>query len=110
MSYFSQIQDFAMILTKLESPHLDLPIWRYTFYKIALKLEYLNYPIAQRSLTRGTCGLDDPTVQRKEIGEAACDGAAAAKLADGGFTGNEEGTSVTATTSRIDWCPNRALY
>ena len=67
-----------MILTKLESLHLDLPIWRYKFYKTALKLEYLNYPIPQRSLTRGTRGSNDPTGQRKETGDGACDGAAAA--------------------------------
>ena len=85
-----------MILTKLESPHLDLPIWRYTFYKTASKLKYLNYPIAQRSLESGALGSDDPTGQRKETGETAYDGAAAAKLVDGGFTGDENGTNVTA--------------
>ena len=52
----------------------------------------------------------EPACQRLKTGEVACDGAAAAKLADGGFTGDEEGTSVTATTSRVDWCPNRSLY
>jgi len=30
------------------------------------------------------------------------DGAVAAKLADGGFTGDEEGSSVLAMISRID--------
>ena len=89
-----------MILTKLESPHLDLPIWRYIFYKTALKLEYLNYPTAQRSLTRGTRGSDDPTGQRKETGEVACDGAVAAKLADSGFSDDTKGTSVLLTTNR----------
>ena len=32
------------------------------------------------------------------------------KLVDGGFTGDEDGTSMTASTSHVDWCPNRALY
>ena len=33
-----------------------------------------------------------------------------AKLADGDFSGDKEGTSVTIMTSRVDWCPNRSLY
>ena len=60
------------------------------------KSTLLNYPIAQRSLESGALGSDDPTGQRKETGETAYDGAAAAKLVDGGFTGDENGTNVTA--------------
>ena len=43
-----------MILTKLESHHLDLPIWRYKIHKIAFKSANLNYPTTKLSLTRGT--------------------------------------------------------
>ena len=32
------------------------------------------------------------------------------ELTDDGITGDEEATSMTALTSRVDWCPNRALY
>ena len=67
-----------MILTKLESHHLDLPIWRYKIHKTAFRSANLNYPTAKRSLTRGTRVLADPTGQRKETGDGACDGAAAA--------------------------------
>ena len=84
------------MLTKLESPHLDPPIWRYKIHKTASKLEYLNYPIAPRSLASEALGSDDPFGQRKETGEVACDGVAAAKLADGGFIDDENGTYVTA--------------
>ena len=51
-----------------------------------------------------------PQVSERKNRGGGCDGAAAAKLTDDGFTGDEEGTSVTASTSRMDWCPNRALY
>ena len=44
----------------------------------------------------------DPLVSETKTGEDARDGAAAIKLADGDFTGDEEGTSVTTSTSRID--------
>ena len=33
-----------------------------------------------------------------------------AKLTNGDFSGDEEGTSVTVMTSCVDWCPNRSLY
>ena len=42
-----------MILQKLESLHLDLHIRSYKIHKTASKLEYLHYPIAQRSLASG---------------------------------------------------------
>ena len=67
-----------MIVTKLESPHLDLPIWRYKIHKIAFKLANLNYPTTKLSLTRGTRSSDDPTGQQKEIGDGDCDGVEAA--------------------------------
>ena len=40
------------------------------------KSTLLNYPIAQRSLASGAPRSDDPTGQRQETGEVACDGAA----------------------------------
>ena len=42
-----------------------------------------------------------PRLARGKRG-GGCDGVAAAKLADGGFTGDEEGTSVLAMISCID--------
>ena len=44
----------------------------------------------------------DPLVSETKIGEDARNGAVAVKLADGDFSGDEEGTFVTVTTSRID--------
>ena len=49
----------------------------------------------------------DPGVSRTGLSVTqnrggARDGVAAVKLADGDFTGDEEGTSVTTSTSRID--------
>jgi len=44
----------------------------------------------------------DPLVSDIEIGEDAHDGTTAVKLADDDFSGDEEGISVTVTTSRID--------
>ena len=32
------------------------------------------------------------------------------ELADGGFSGDDDGTSVTASTACIDWYPNLTLY
>ena len=43
-----------------------------------------------------------PHISDKKNRGRGCDGAAAAKLADGGFTGNGEGTSMLAMISRID--------
>ena len=99
-----------MILTKLESHHLDLPIWRYKIHKTTFKYANLNYPTTKRSLTRGTRVSADPTGQRKETGDGACDGTAALKLADGGFSGDTEGTGVLPTTMRTYLCPHLNLY
>ena len=55
-----------------------------------------------RSLTSGALGSDDPTGQREENRGGSCDDAAVVKLTDGGFTGDEEGTSVLTMISRID--------
>ena len=35
---------------------------------------------------------------------------AAAKLADGGVFGEDDGTNMTASTSRVDWYPNLTPY
>ena len=44
----------------------------------------------------------DPLVSETKTGEDARNGTAAVKLADGGSSGDEEGTSVTVMTPRID--------
>ena len=91
-----------MILTKLEPPHLELPNSRYRFYKIASKLELIELAFYLVSLTIGTHRSAGPAYKRMKNRGGNCDGAAAVKLADGDFTGDEEGTSVTTSTSRID--------
>ena len=91
-----------MILPKFESHHLDLHIWSYKIHKLSLKSANLNYPTTTLSLTRGTCLSAGPTCHRHQNRGGARDGVAAVKLADGDFTGDEEGTSVTTSTSRID--------
>ena len=53
-------------------------------------------------MTRGTCLSAGPTCHRHQNRGGARDGAAAVKLADGDFTDDEEGTSMTTSTSRID--------
>ena len=42
----------------------------------------------------------DPASQRLKIGDGGCDGAAAAKLADGDFSGDHTGTNMTSETPR----------
>ena len=44
----------------------------------------------------------DPLVSETKTGEAASTALNTVKLADGDFSSDEEGTSVTVTTSRID--------
>ena len=58
-----------MSLKKLEVLNLDLPIWSYKIYKIALKTGIFELSSTQRSLTSGALGSDDPTGQRKKIGD-----------------------------------------
>ena len=58
-----------MILTKLELLNLDLPIWSDKIYKTALKTQIFELYTTQRSLTSGALGSDDPTGQRKKIGD-----------------------------------------
>ena len=67
---------FTMILTKLELLNLDLPIWSYKIYKIALKTRIFELSSTQRSLTSGALGSDDPTGQREENRGDSDDGAA----------------------------------
>ena len=55
-----------------------------------------------QSLTSGALGSDDPIGQGEENRGDSYDGTTAVKLADGGFIGDEEGTSVTTTISCID--------
>ena len=77
---------------------MNLPIWRYKFHKTALKLELFELASNTQSLTSGALGSDDPTGQREETEEAATTARNMAKLTDGDFSGDEEGTSVTVTT------------
>ena len=82
-------------------------IWIYTFgvtkiTKQHSKLEIFELASNTQSLTSGALGLDDPTGQREETEEAATTARNMAKLTDGDFSGDEEGTSVTVTTPRID--------
>ena len=91
-----------MILTKLESPNLDLQNWRYKFYKTVLKSKEKNYPSNFRSLTRGTHRSVGPACHRHQNRGGGSAQRGSAELADGGFTGDEEGTTVSALTSRID--------
>ena len=67
-----------MSLTKLEVLNLELPIWSYKIYKTALKTGIFELSSQTQSLTSGALGSDDPTGQREETGDDACDGAAAA--------------------------------
>ena len=90
-----------MILTKLEVLNLDLPIWRYKFHKTALKTGIFELSSQTQSLTRGTRLSAEPTGQRDEIVEAAFDGVAVVLLADGGSSGESDGTGVLASTNRI---------
>ena len=90
-----------MSLTKLEVLNFDLPIWSYEIYKTALKLEFLNYHMNTQPLTCGTRVLADPTRQRDENRGGAFDGAAVVLLADGGSSGESDGTGVLASTNRI---------
>ena len=98
-----------MILTKLESHHLDLPIWRYTIHKTAFESANLNYPTAKRSLTRGTRVSAEPACQRDKNRGGARDGAATAKLTDDGSSGDTESTGVLSAMRRLDWCYRRDL-
>ena len=91
-----------MILTKLELLNLDLPIWRDKFHKIALKLELFELASNTQSLTSGALGSDDPTGQREETGEAATMARHTAKLADGGSSGETDGTGVLPKLTRVD--------
>ena len=91
-----------MILTKLEVLNLDLPIWRYKFHKTALKLELFELASQTQSLTSGALGSDDPIGQREETGEAATTARHTAKLADGGSSGETDGTGVLPKLPRND--------
>ena len=56
----------------------------------------------KQSLTRGTCGSDDPTGQRKETGDGACDGAAVAQLTDDEDSGEMVGTYMIYVMSHVE--------
>jgi len=51
-----------------------------------------------------------PHVSDKKNRGRGCDGAAAAKLADGGFSSDTEGTGVLPTTMCTYLCPHLHLY
>ena len=91
-----------MILPKFESHHLDLHIWSYKIHKTAFKTGNLNYPFEYTVTVRGVHLSAGPHVSDKKNRGCGCDGAVVAKLTNGGFSDDEEGTSVTVTTSRID--------
>ena len=90
-----------MSLTKLEVLNLDLPIWSYKIYKTALKTRIFELSSQTQSLTWGTRLSAGPTGQRDETEEAAFDGAVVVLLADGGSSGESDGTGVLASTNRI---------
>ena len=90
-----------MSLTKLEPPNLDLRIWSYEIYKTAQKLEFLNYPYELQPLPCGTRVSADPTGQRQRNRGGRTTAQHTAKLADGGSSGESDGTGVLASTNRI---------
>ena len=91
-----------MSLTKFESHHLDLHIGSYKIYKTAFKTENLNYLMNTQPLTCGTRLSARPTGQRDETGEAATTARHTAKLADGGSSGETDGTDVLPKLPHVD--------
>ena len=90
-----------MSLTKLEVLNLDLPIWSYKIYKTALKTGIFELSSQTQSLTWGTRLSADPTRQRDENRGGTTTAWHTAKLADGGSSGESDGTGVLASTNRI---------
>ena len=65
-------------------------------------MSYLNYPFNTQSLAGGVHLSAGPTRQRHENRGGSLLDVEPAELADGGVTGDEEGTSVFAMTFRTD--------